>query len=177
MDRKNLFPYANRALGTQELIFEKSERKTPEHLSMIAIANLKKSDKLSLEGVQFNVAEVSDSIIKIKGSSEFEITKTNLDDNPLYILLCGCIGKDIDTRVESIEHIIERDPALFRARIGGWILIDELVRMSGNVQYPSSKELRQRQQALNDETENKTKVEEVQPATPPQGTVQMGFEF
>lgn len=173
MNKKDLFPYANRALGTQELIFEKSERKTPEHLSIIAIANLKKGDKFSFEGEHFNVFEASSTVIKIKGSSSLEITENNLRDNPLYSLMCKCIGKDIDGRVDSIEHIIERDPALYRARIGGWILIDELVKMTGNIQYPSSQRLKQKETKV----ANKIEMEDVIPSNPPQETIQMGFDF
>lgn len=180
MDRKDLFPYKNRTLGTEELIFDKSERKKPEHLAIVTIINLKKDDSFSIEGEQFSVKDVSATSVKIVGSLDFEIVEGNLTDNPLFLALCQSIGKDIDSRVEAIEHIIERDPALFRARVGGWILIDELLDMSGNVQYPSSEELRQKEAAKNAKKAQKpddiAKVAE-SASRPLNESVQMGFDF
>tara|TARA_R110001592_G_scaffold342386_4_gene632242 strand:+ start:4684 stop:5223 length:540 start_codon:yes stop_codon:yes gene_type:complete len=179
MNRKDLFPYANRTLGTQSLIFDKLERRNPEHLAMITLVNLKAGDFIVLEGKQFDVTEANDSTIKIKGSIELVITKDSLCDNALHAEICKTIGRDPTARVEPIEHIIERDPALFRARVGGWVLIDELVSLAGNAQYPSSEDLRQIKQALENKSKvtDKEKVARSKSSKPPKKSVQLGFDF
>jgi len=184
MNRKDLYPYKNRLFGTEELIYEKPDKQLPDNLATITLVNLKADDHFDLNDTKFTVAGITaDSIIMSYGTQpnmQTEvITKANHTTCITHQHLSKAIGKDINARVESIEHIIERDPALFRARIGGWILIDGLVSMSGNVYYPSSAELREKakRKAEQENAESdETAIKEVKSVS---GALdqQMGFAF
>jgi len=176
MKKKDLFPYSNRSLGTESLIFDKDERKTPEHLALITLVNLQSGDHFILLDHHCTVMDCSPVSTEVSVGGDTEtINEENMTESLLFKLLVDAIGLDINKRVSSIETIIERDPALYRARAGGWILIDELVSSSGNVQYPTMEYVIKKSDKVNvknvSEKNKPTRFMQLDKKS------QMGFEF
>jgi hypothetical protein len=174
MNKRNFFPYNNRLLGAESLIFEKSERRNPENLAIVALANVKSGDIILVDDCRFEITRASKDIIEITvGDNVDVLNQDNYMDSKIIEGLTKAIALNINSRIDSIEQIIERDPALYRARTGGWVLIDELVRMTGNIQYCYMDNTKPKDI---DAVKNKTASipPELKPITKDD---QMGFEF
>lgn len=136
MRNNALFPYIDRLLGFESLVFERPVRRSPENLAMIALANVKVKDSFLISNVESVITLASKNTINITTGDVTEtITPDNYKASTLFLFFLNEITENINKRIDVIGDVIERDPAVYRARVGGWVLNDELVRMTGNVRY------------------------------------------
>jgi hypothetical protein len=138
MSNKTDCPYAHRLLGASTFIAEKSERRAPESLALVLLANLRLNDTLSEGNVRLSVLNIEGEAITVdlNGTKHNLTAETAMDSKPFESL--KLFFGDEAKQAGAVGEIIERDPAIYRRRLGGWVLIDELVAYTGNVTYPKT---------------------------------------
>jgi len=171
MKYRDLFPYTHRKLGLQDHKVPKDDFQHMEkaNLVKIALANLSAGESFSdADGVDFLVKQTGEKVddtLTIMKQGE-EIFSGRVDDEGLKAL-CEELSYLFDHEEESKRPVhfpglvkaFESDPAGFRSRAGGWVIIDDLVPYSGNVTYPSWVD-GNKKEAIEENTTDETAVEQ-----------------
>jgi hypothetical protein len=136
---KKEFPYIGRKLGLSTLKVDKEDAMNPIVLIKFGLSNLD-------AGAVFRDHENNSYKVNSIGSELGEHIclslggKVILDDHgdsEAFQLFCEKVSPLIQDgdKSNSLIKSIESDTAIYRARIGGWVINDNLVPYTGNVRY------------------------------------------
>tara|TARA_B100000809_G_C15033842_1_gene492999 strand:+ start:198 stop:722 length:525 start_codon:yes stop_codon:yes gene_type:complete len=136
---KNEFPYVSRKLGLSTLKVDKEDGMSSIVLIKLGLSNLDAGAVFSdHENNSYKVNNIgSESGEHICLSLSGQIILDDHADSKAFQLFCEKISPLIQDGDKSNALIksIESDTAIYRARIGGWVINDNLVPYTGNVGY------------------------------------------
>jgi hypothetical protein len=139
MKFKNDFPYISRKLGLSTFKVDREDGMNPIVLIKIGLSNLVVGDVFSdHEYNNYKVNRIGDELGEHICLSLGD--KTILDDHvdsDVFKAFCEKISPLIQAGNKSnfLIKAVESDTAIYRARVGGWVINDNLVPYTGNVRY------------------------------------------
>ncbi len=136
---KNEFPYICRKLGLSTFKVGKEDGMNPNVLIKLGLSNLDSGAVFcDHENNTYKVNSIGSELNEnICLSLDDEIILDDHADSEAFKLFCKKISpliQDSDTS-NALIKAIERDSAIYRARVGGWVINDNLVPYTGNVRY------------------------------------------